>query len=135
MIEREVMSVEIYCLVATAVLLLALAFVSTALYGSQFGNPALMGNREGIAPPTGAAGRARRAHLNLLENAVPFALVILSAQVIGATSGVTQTAALVFIIARVVHAVVYLVGISGIRTLAWLVGVVATIVIVVAIIF
>ncbi|WP_299845334.1 MAPEG family protein [uncultured Jannaschia sp.] len=93
-----------------------------------------MGTREGIAPPTNAAGRAKRAHLNLLENAVPFALVVLSAEVIEATSGVTQTAALVFIVPRAVHAIFYVAGIPGIRTLAWLVGVVATIVIAIAIV-
>lgn len=126
------MSIALYSLVATALLLFVLVLVGGMLYGKQVGNPALIGNRETIAPPVGAAGRARRAHQNLLENAVPFAMVVLTAQAVGAASPLIQAAAAIFVIARVVHAVVYIAGIPGIRTFAWLAGVVATIVIAVA---
>lgn len=128
------MSTELYSLIAIALLLLVLAFASTALYGKQVGNPALMGNRENIATPTGAARRAQRAHQNLLENAVPFAVVVLVAQVIGVSSPIIQAAAAVFVVARAVHAVVYIAGIPGVRTFAWLAGVAATIVIAFAVV-
>jgi uncharacterized MAPEG superfamily protein len=128
--ERVLMTLELYALLATAVLLLVLALVSTALYGAQVGNSALTSNREGIAPATGVAGRAQRAHRNLLENAVPFAAAVLTAQVLHVTTLVTQYAALLFIGARVVHAVVYIAGIEKIRTLAWLAGLLATVAIV-----
>jgi uncharacterized MAPEG superfamily protein len=133
-IERTVMSIDLYSLIATALLLLVLALVSSALYGKQVGNAALMGNREDIAAPTGAARRAQRAHQNLLENAVPFAIVVLVATAVGASSPVIQDAAIAFVIARVIHAIVYISGMTGIRTLAWIAGVVATIVIAVAVI-
>jgi uncharacterized MAPEG superfamily protein len=120
------MTVELYALLATAMLLLVLALVSTALYGAQVGNSSLMGNREGIAPATGAAGRAQRAHRNLLENALPFAVAVLTARALHITTPVTQDAALIFIGARVIHALVYIAGIEKIRTLAWLVGLLAT---------
>jgi uncharacterized MAPEG superfamily protein len=120
------MTLELYALLATAMLLLVLALVSTALYGAQVGNSSLMGNREGIAPATGAAGRAQRAHRNLLENAVPFAVAVLTARALHITTPVTQDAALIFIGARVIHALVYIAGIEKIRTLAWLVGLLAT---------
>jgi uncharacterized MAPEG superfamily protein len=120
------MTVELYALLATAMLLLVLALVSTALYGAQVGNSSLMGNREGIEPATGAAGRAQRAHRNLLENALPFAVAVLTARALHITTPVTQDAALIFIGARVIHALVYIAGIEKIRTLAWLVGLLAT---------
>jgi uncharacterized MAPEG superfamily protein len=120
------MPIELYAVVATALLLLVLAFVSTGLYGAQVGNPVLMGNRENAAPPSGAAGRARRAHQNLLENALPFAIVIFAAAMLHVSSGLTQIAATVFFAARVIHAVAYISGLTGIRTLAWFAGVVAT---------
>ena len=120
---------EIYSLLTTAILLLLLAFVSTALYGKQVGNPALLSNRDNIKPPEGAAKRAQRAHLNLLENAVPFAIVVLTSQALGLSSAITQTAAVIFVVARIIHAFCYIAGIAGIRTFAWLAGVVATIVI------
>ncbi|WP_172438635.1 MAPEG family protein [Sphingobium yanoikuyae] len=123
------MSPDLYSLVATGLLLIFLAFVSTALYGKQVGNPALLGNREGLPEPIGAALRARRAHLNLLENAVPFAIAVFAARMLGSVSGIVATAAVVFVAARIVHAVAYIAGIAGVRTFAWLAGVVATIVI------
>jgi len=123
------MTIELYALLATALLLLLLAFFSANLYGKQVGNPALMGNREDIAAPAGAARRAIRAHLNLLENAVPFAIVVLVAQSLHVSTPTTRAAALVFILVRVAHAVAYVAGITTIRTLLWMAGVVATIVI------
>jgi len=121
------MTLELYALLATALLMLVLAFVASTLYGKQVGNPALMSNRDRIAAPTGAAQRAVRAHLNLLENAVPFAIVVLTTQVLHVSTPMTQTAALVFIIARILHAIVYIAGITAVRTLLWLAGVAATI--------
>ena len=121
------MTIELYALLATALLILALAFTASTLYGKQVGNPALMGNREQIEAPTGAAQRAVRAHLNLLENAVPFAIVVLTAQVLHVSTPMTQAAALVFIIVRVAHAAVYIAGITGARTLLWLAGVASTV--------
>ena len=56
-------------LLAWAVLL-ALVQMLVAVAGAtrQVGLPALAGNREGIAPCTGWAGRAARAHHNMLES-------------------------------------------------------------------
>ncbi|RWR27240.1 MAPEG family protein [Sinirhodobacter populi] len=127
------MTIELYSLIATGLLLFALAFVSTALYGKQVGNPALMGNRDTIPAPVGAARRAQRAHQNLLENIVPFAIVILIAQALQLSTPLTQAAALIFLGARFVHAVVYIAGIPVVRTFAWLAGIAATIAIAFAI--
>ena len=55
----------------------------------QVGLPALAGNREGLAPCTGWAGRAARAHHNMLENLVLFAALVLVAVVAGRTNSVT----------------------------------------------
>jgi uncharacterized MAPEG superfamily protein len=123
------MTIELYTLLATALLLLILAILSGQLYGKQVGNLAIMGNRETIAAPTGAARRATRAHQNLLENAVPFAIVVLTAQALDISTRSTQIAALVFVFARLVHALAYVTGIPVVRTFAWLSGLVATLVI------
>lgn len=127
------MTIELYSLIATVLLFFVLAFVSTALYGKQVGNPALMRNREDIPAPVGAARRAQRAHQNLLENLVPFAIVILIAQALQLSTPLTQGAALIFLGARLVHADVYITGIPVIRTFVWLAGVAATIAIAFAI--
>lgn len=119
------MTIELFSLVATAALLLVLALISGALYGKQIGNKALGGNRENLPAATGAAGRAQRAHRNLIENALPFAIVVLIAHVMQISTFVTQAAALVFLSARLLHALVYIVGITRIRTPIWFAGVAA----------
>ncbi|HLZ67562.1 MAG TPA: MAPEG family protein [Aliidongia sp.] len=121
------MIIELYILLATALLLLALAFVSATLHGGQVGQPAMEGNRDNIPSPTGAAQRASRAHQNLLENAVPFAIAVLTAQALHISTPLTQIAAIVFLLARLTHAIVYIAGIPVVRTLAWFAGVGATV--------
>jgi uncharacterized MAPEG superfamily protein len=90
----------------------------------QVGLPALAGNREGLAPCTGWAGRAARAHHNMLENLVLFASLVLVAALAGKTNATTLLGAQLFLWARVAYAVVYLGGIPWLRTVAWLVSVI-----------
>ena len=123
------MSTELFTLVALA----ALCLIMPGLYGPlrirQVGGDALLGNREAVPAPTGAAGRGLRAHQNLIENLVPYAIVVLVAHVTGAENGITAGAAIVFLVARIVHAGSYLAGITMVRTAAYAAGVAATIVI------
>ena len=55
----------------------------------QVGLPALAGNREGLPPFTGWAGRAQRAHHNMLQNLVLFAALVLIAVVTNKTNSTT----------------------------------------------
>src|SRR5918911_2426968 len=87
----------------------------------QVGLPALAGNREGLAPCTGWAGRAARAHHNMLENLLLFAALVLVAALAGRTNSTTLLGAQLFFWARLVYAVVYLAGIPYLRTAVWLV--------------
>ena len=95
----------------------------------QVGLPALAGNREGLAPCTGWAGRAARAHHNMLENLVLFASLVLVAALAGKTNATTLLGAQLFFWARLAHAVVYLAGIPWLRTALWLVSVVGLVLI------
>jgi uncharacterized MAPEG superfamily protein len=90
----------------------------------QVGLPALAGNREGLPVLTGWAGRAQRAHRNMLESLVLFAVVVLVAAVTDKTNSVTLLGAQLYFWARLGYAVVYLVGIPWVRTLVWLVSVI-----------
>jgi uncharacterized MAPEG superfamily protein len=90
----------------------------------QVGLPALAGNREGLAPCTGWAARAARAHHNMLESLVLFAALVLVAVVAGKTNSTTLLGAQLFFWARVAYAVVYLAGIPWLRTAVWLASVV-----------
>lgn len=95
----------------------------------QVGLPALAGNREGLAPCTGWAGRAQRAHHNMLESLVLFAALVLIAVVANKTNSATLLGAQIFVWARLVYALVYIAGIPWLRTLVWLVSVVGLILI------
>jgi uncharacterized MAPEG superfamily protein len=70
--------------------------------------------------------RANRAHINAVENLVPFAAVVLIANAAHVTTGVTTGAAAVYFFARLAHAVVHVTGFSLFRartilfTVAWL---------------
>jgi uncharacterized MAPEG superfamily protein len=86
----------------------------------QVGLPRLAGNREGLAPFTGWAGRAQRAHHNMLESLVLFAALVLVAVVSGKTNATTLLGVQLFFWARLAYAGVYLAGIPWLRTLIWL---------------
>lgn len=106
---------------------LALAFVQmlVAVGGAtlQVGLPKLAGNREGLPPITGWAGRAQRAHRNMLENLVLFAALVLITIVAGKANSTTLLGAQMFFWARLVYAVVYIAGIPFLRTAVWAVSV------------
>lgn len=95
----------------------------------QVGLPALAGNREGLAPCTGWAGRAQRAHRNMLESLVLFAALVLIAVVANKTNSATLLGAQIFVWARLAYAAVYIAGIPWLRTLVWLASVVGLVII------
>ena len=90
----------------------------------QVGLTTLAGNREGLPEITGWAGRARRAHLNMIENMVLFAALVLIAAVAGKANATTAMGALIFFWARLAYAVIYLIGVPWLRTVAWFVSVI-----------
>jgi len=90
------------------------------------------GNREGLAPPLGMAGRADRAAKNMLEAMVVFLALILAAQITGKIAQVALGAT-VFFWARVAYWPVYLAGIVYLRTLIWFVSVLGLIMILIEI--
>ncbi|TMH72205.1 MAG: hypothetical protein E6H57_03820 [Betaproteobacteria bacterium] len=106
--------------------LLAFVQMLIAVTGAtlQVGLPLLAGNREGLAPCTGWAGRASRAHHNMLESLVLFAALVLIAALAGKSNAMTLLGAQLFFWARLVYAVVYLAGIPWARTAVWFVSVI-----------
>ena len=68
--------------------------------------------------------RANRAHINAVENLVPFAVVVLIAKAIDVSTPVTAASAAVYFYARAAHAVLHITGFSLFmaRTVAFTVG-------------
>jgi uncharacterized MAPEG superfamily protein len=106
--------------------LLAFVQVVVAVMGAQMqvGLLTLVGNREKFPEITGWAGRAARAHRNMVENLVLFAALVLVAVAAGKTNATTLLGAQLFFWARVAYAVVYLIGIPWLRTGVWAVSVI-----------
>lgn len=118
------MKPELMLLVWAVLLAFVQMLVAVAGATLQVGLPTLAGNREGVAPCTGWAGRAARAHHNMLENLVLFAALVLAAAIAGKTNSATLLGAQIFFWARVAYAVIYLAGIPWLRTAVWFVSVI-----------
>jgi len=106
--------------------ILAIVQMLIAVQGAmmQVGLQTLVGNREGFPEIKGWAGRAARAHRNMIENLVLFAAVVLAVVAEGKADGTTLAGAQVFFWGRVAYAAIYLAGIPWLRTAAWTVSVI-----------
>ncbi|MBV8191580.1 MAG: MAPEG family protein [Alphaproteobacteria bacterium] len=118
------MSPDVTYLLYSVILCFVQVLIAATGANTRLGLPALAGNREGLAEIKGWAGRARRAHLNMIENLVLFASLVLIAAVAGKANATTAMGAMIFFWARVAYAIIYLIGIPWLRTLAWAVSVV-----------
>ncbi len=128
-VETQTMKPELTLLVWSV----ALAFlqVVAVAHGAtmQVGLPMLAGNRDNVPALTGWVGRAQRAHHNMIENLVLFAVLVLVAVVAGKTNATTLLGAEIFFWSRVVYAAVYYAGIPWLRTGVWGVSVVGMVMI------
>lgn len=116
------MSAEMRYLVWAVALTIVQLLVAVAGASTQFPMPVLAGNRETAIEGRGWVGRAQRAHRNMLENLVLFAILVLVAQAAGRTNATTALGAAIFFYARVAYALIYWAGIAWVRTVAWTVG-------------
>jgi uncharacterized MAPEG superfamily protein len=124
---------ELYALtlVSTATALMwvpyVLARMTTHGVMRAIGNP-------GPGYPTDApwADRARRAHINAIENLAVFAPLVLVGSIINVSTKATVLSAQIYVAARLAHYVIYAAGIPIVRTLAFLAGACATLAIAIA---
>jgi len=84
-------------------------------------------------PQSDWAQRMMAAHRNAIENLVVFAPLVLILDALNMSTPATATACAVFFWARLVHAVVYTIGIPVARTLAFAVGFAAEVVLILTI--
>ena len=88
------------------------------------GLPAVAGNRENLPPIQGWAGRAQRAHRNMLESLVLFAALVLVAHAAGRSNAMTVLGAQLFFWARLAYAPIYIAGIAWLRTGVWTISII-----------
>ena len=128
------MTPELAYLLAAAVLTFVLLLIAVSGATLKVGLPTLAGNRESMPEITGWAGRAQRAHYNMLESLVLFAILVLTARAAGVSNSTTLLGAQLFFWGRVAHAIFYIAGIAWLRTAAWGVSILVLILLFVALV-
>ncbi len=117
------MTPELVYLVWSTALTLVLAVIAVSGATLEVGLPRLAGNRENMPEMPGWAGRAARAHRNMLENLVLFAVLVLTARAVNVSNSMTVLGAQLFFWGRVAHGAIYIAGIAWLRTAAWAVSI------------
>lgn len=84
-------------------------------------------------PQSGWAVRLMNAHINQVENLVVFGILVLVLDALAISTPKTVLACMVFFWARLAYVVIYTMGIPVLRTLAWFVGFLAEVALVLAI--
>ena len=113
---------EIQALELSVVLFIVHVLVQTMFAQVEFGVPYLMSPRDEWRRVAGkVAGRAHRALANFVENYGAFIALDLGLVVTGHTGGAGAT---LWIVGRVLYLVIYLAGLSFVRTLCWLLSIV-----------
>jgi len=110
---------ELKLLAWSSALALMQMLVALSAAIAQIGLTPLIGNRQGLPAVEGWAGRAQRAHRNMLESLVIFAVLVLVAQIAGKTNAATAFGAQLFFWARLAYAAIYVIGVPGLRTVVW----------------
>lgn len=124
---EHALSTELRYLIYTAVLL-ALLWVPYILAELRVtGVVKALGYPDKRSLP-GWAGRLKAAHYNLVESFAPFAVAVIAGELLNLHTPVTAACAMVFFWSRVLHPVAQVTRIWGTRTLAFGVGLAATLV-------
>ena len=119
---------ELLMLASAALLTLLLSLLQIIVHIRAFGGASVRSNRENYPEASGLAARVRRAHANAVESLGPFAAIILATQSFGITNRSTVGGAVLFLVARVVHAVGYSAAITIVRSAAFYAGVIGIII-------
>lgn len=123
------MTIELKLLVWSVALAFAQMLLSVVGAAQQVGIEELVSNREFTPKLMGWAERARKGHLNMLENLALFAPLVLIAQIAGRTNATTALGAEIFFFARLLYVFVFAYGVPYLRTLIWTVSVIGLVLI------
>ena len=127
------MSVELTMLVYSAALLIVLVLIQATVGVQAQGLQPMAGPRDDLPEPKPFQARTKRIVDNHREGLTIFAPLILAAVLAHATNHWTALGAELFFYSRLVHAALYLAGVPMIRPLAWAVGLVGTLMVLLAV--
>ena len=127
------MSVEISMLVYATALLIVLVLIQATVGVQAQGLKPMAGPRDDLPPPKPFQARTKRCVDNHREGLTMFAPLVIAAALTHVSNSWTVLGAELFFYSRVVHAVLYLAGVPMIRPLAWTVGLVGTLMVLLAV--
>lgn len=113
------MSIELQSLFGVVGVLLLLLMVQGGLVPAIHGFKWGLGPRDEPRPPTMLQGRMNRIIANHIEGLAMFAPLVLIAHLAGISTPLTQWGAVIFLIARIAFAAIYLVGVPVLRSATW----------------
>jgi len=88
-----------------------------------------------VAPLIGVAGRLDRALRNFSETFPLFAALVLAAQAVGRHSGLTESGAILYFMARLAYLPLYAFGVPLVRSLVWSIAAVGMLLLLVALLW
>lgn len=119
------MSLEMTYLAIYGLLLIITILIQVLISASQHGLLPLLGNRESV----NSVGAAERAERTVQNSVVAMALVapaVLMLTLASLSTSGTIFALQLFLTARIAYAICFIVGITFLRTVTWIVGFLAT---------
>ncbi len=119
------MPVEVKILAYACLLQAVLLAVRSILVNLQLGPRYTGGNRDVNIPITGQAGRMDRSVSNHYEALILFTIAVVVVVLADKSSGVTEAAAWVFLLARILFVGAYASGIPYLRSVIWSAGLLA----------
>ncbi|UPT61112.1 MAG: MAPEG family protein [Hyphomonadaceae bacterium JAD_PAG50586_4] len=123
------MSIELTYLAYTIALFFVVVFVQAGAGIRNNGGLAMANNRDNLKPPSVYQARMKRLTDNFRENLWFFVPLILIAAISGISNQWTVLGAQVFFFSRLGHAIWYAFGWPYVRPLFWLAGVIACVLI------
>ncbi len=129
------MTTELIILAYAALLQVAHFVIYSIAASLTLGLKVTAGPRDTMPQITGMTGRLQRAFNNHFEVLLLFAIAVVVIEQSGQSTDITQTSAIVYLVARIAYVPAYLSGIYMLRSLIWFVGLGATVVMLFAALF
>ena len=124
---------ELTMLLWASILYVAQILIAAMAADVQNGIPWGLGNREDIPVLPGWGGRAQRAYVNMAESLLPFACLVLIAHGTDRLGELSVLGAQIFLVSRLLYALLYMAGVKILRSLAYFGGLAGIVLIVIQI--
>jgi uncharacterized MAPEG superfamily protein len=113
-------------LALSVALLFVLILIQSSAGAAAQGAMRMAGNRDDVGPPTPWQARTKRLVDNHREGLALFGPLVVIAALVSISTPMTVLGAQLFFFSRVAHAIIYLAGWPFVRPIAWLIGIVGT---------